>query len=145
MGTEIKVTKTSKEVLDHIADTTNPHSVTAAQVGLPTAAADITAIEARDWVEIAANSLASSDVAGNWPKGRMIMMLVAPFVIGQPAGSTLGYPSNDGIVYADLRHISIYDSPFGGSCRREFVNWVTNTRHEQYCTSGLWGAWVLIS
>jgi hypothetical protein len=33
MGTEIKVTKTSKEVLAHLVDTTNPHSVTAAQVG----------------------------------------------------------------------------------------------------------------
>ena len=131
--------------VEHASNTSNPHSITAEQVGLPTAAADITAIKARDWKVINTNSLASSDVAGNWPKARVCVMQVSPYAFGQPDGITLGYPSNDGVVYVDLRHTSIYDSPFGGSCRREFVNWVTNTRHEQYCTSGLWGAWVLIS
>lgn len=81
---------TAQELVDHLGDESNPHSVTKAQVGLPdvdntsdankqvsTAAqtlhdahsSDISALEAKEWEVVTTNSLTATALPLDWPSG----------------------------------------------------------------------------
>jgi len=71
--------------------TDNTDDVTALEV-------DVAAIEARDWVSVANNSIAESSNPGTWSIGVMSVMLVS--------GGAGSYPESDGTVYVDRRNTS---------------------------------------
>jgi len=81
----------SQGLTEHLEDLANPHEVTAAQVGLPTAAADIDAIEARDWVDVPDDSITSNDSIGSWTAGVTSRMMVSN-------GLSSSYPAEWGIL-----------------------------------------------